>query len=356
MLNNLKKCHDCEVDPGFTHIPGCDTEYCSHCGGQVLICGGADSSMVTYLCASGIRLGVYELGEELFIKKYCPHLKDYPNVGLLIKKLITTAYQATAQSGEVTRNAAEKLTKQLGIPHYEFDVEPLMKEYSKLGEVIQGSPLNFKDNDIVLQNLQARVRAPGIWIIANMQGKLLLTTSNMSEAAVGYATMDGDTAGCVAPIGGLPKVYIKKFLDWAEKLGPAPLGVCPALKYVNEQQPTAELRPKECNQTDEDDLMPYWLLHMIETMVVKNRYTPVEIYHAIKVNTSFVKSGEDNNQLIKDITKFFKLFSMNQWKRERYALSFHMDDHNLDPRTWCRTPILTGGYAEELKELEKYIK
>ena len=85
-------------------------------------------------------------------------------------------------------------------------------------------------------------------------------------------------------------------------------------------------------------------------MVVKNRYTPVEIYQSLKVAIDY-----DNNQLIKDITKFFKLFSMNQWKRERYALSFHMDDHNLDPRTWCRTPILTGGYEEELAELQKFV-
>jgi NAD+ synthase (glutamine-hydrolysing) len=86
-------------------------------------------------------------------------------------------------------------------------------------------------------------------------------------------------------------------------------------------------------------------------MVVKNRYTPLEIYQSLRISIDY-----DNNQLIKDITKFFKLFSRNQWKRERYALSFHMDDHNLDPRTWCRTPILTGGYEEELEELIVFVK
>jgi NAD+ synthase (glutamine-hydrolysing) len=80
--------------------------------------------------------------------------------------------------------------------------------------------------------------------------------------------------------------------------------------------------------------------------VVKNRYVPTEIFEELKgIN------GYDNDQLIMDIAKFFRLFSINQWKRERYALSFHLDDHNLDPRTWCRTPILTGGYEEELAEL-----
>ena len=321
-------------------------------GFAVSLSGGADSAMVTYLCAAGIRMGVQELGIKRFMEKYCPHLiwGDNPVVEMLIQELITTAYQATAQSGDVTKRAAFCLAKALGVPHFEFNVEPMMTEYKKLGAIVKGSPLSFKENDLVLQNLQARVRAPGIWVIANMQNKLLLTTSNMSEAAVGYATMDGDTAGCVAPIGGLPKVYIKEFLRFAEEFGTSALGPLPTMKLINEQAPTAELRPKEENQTDEKDLMPYWLLHKIETMVVKNRYTPVEIFHAIMSQDKY-----DNNQLIKDITKFFKLFSINQWKRERYALSFHMDDHNLDPRTWCRTPILTGGYAEELKELEQYV-
>ena len=51
------------------------------------------------------------------------------------------------------------------------------------------------------------------------------------------------------------------------------------------------------------------------------------------------------------VERFFRLFSRNQWKRERYAPSFHVDDENLDPKTWCRFPILSGGYERELAEL-----
>jgi len=332
-------------------------------GFTISLSGGADSAMVIYLCAMGIHLGVKELGVVGFIEKYCPHVKndgifnivnaktENEFIRRITKSLITTAYQSTAQSGEITRNAAKGLAKALNIPHYEFDVEPMVKNYKNLGKIVKGSELTFEENDIVLQNLQARVRAPGIWMIANMKGTLLLTTSNMSEAAVGYATMDGDTAGSVAPIAGLPKVYIREFLAWVAYTGPRNIGPTTEMYAIVEQQPTAELRPASYKQTDEDDLMPYWLLHKIETMVVKNRYTPLEIYQSLRISIDY-----DNNQLIKDITKFFKLFSRNQWKRERYALSFHMDDHNLDPRTWCRTPILTGGYEEELEELIVFVK
>ena len=321
-------------------------------GFTIALSGGADSAMVAYQCAMGIRMAINELGIGNFIKKYCPHLinslnfqnLDKMDLTWVIKNLITTAYEATAQSGNITKNAASAIAYNLYTKHYEFDVQPVLNEYLKLGCKVKNRDLNFDDDDIVLQNLQARTRAPLIWMLANMETKLLLTTSNMSEAAVGYATMDGDTAGCVAPIAGLSKVYIREYLKWVEKW-------FPTMKLINEQQPTAELRPASSYQTDETDLMPYWLLHKIETMVVKNRYTPVEIYEALITSIDY-----DQNQLIKDITKFFKLFSQNQWKRERTAISFHMDDHNLDPKTWCRVPLLSGSYEEELEELKQYIK
>jgi NAD+ synthase (glutamine-hydrolysing) len=53
------------------------------------------------------------------------------------------------------------------------------------------------------------------------------------------------------------------------------------------------------------------------------------------------------------VERFFRLWCRNQWKRERYAPCFHLDDENLDPKTWCRFPILSGGYERELAELRQ---
>ena len=58
-------------------------------------------------------------------------------------------------------------------------------------------------------------------------------------------------------------------------------------------------------------------------------------------------------QLIERIERFFRLWARNQWKRERYAPSFHLDDKNLDPKTWCRFPILSGGFEAELMDLRR---
>jgi NAD+ synthase (glutamine-hydrolysing) len=152
--------------------------------------------------------------------------------------------------------------------------------------------------------------------------------------------MDGDTSGSLAPIAGLSKVFLLQYLRWAEKeLGYA------GLHAVNNLQPTAELRPLERHQTDEADLMPYAILVEIERHAILQRKSPLQVYEALKDHV-------EPESLRNYVKKFFRLWSINQWKRERLAPSFHLDDLNVDPRTWCRFPILSSGFAEELSKLD----
>ena len=83
-----------------------------------------------------------------------------------------------------------------------------------------GRELTWERDDVSLQNIQARARGPGIWLLANLRNALLLTTSNRSEAAVGYATMDGDTCGGLAPIAGIDKAFLLDWLKWMERHRP----------------------------------------------------------------------------------------------------------------------------------------
>jgi NAD+ synthase (glutamine-hydrolysing) len=177
-------------------------------------------------------------------------------------------------------------------------------------------------------------------MLANVNRAVLLTTSNRSEGDVGYATMDGDTSGSLAPIAGLSKPFILQWLRWAEKA----LGH-PGLNPVNSLQPTAELRPQEKHQTDEADLMPYAVLEQIEHHAIYLKKSPAEVFHAMK-------AGHDVASLKVWLKKFFRLWAANQWKRERLAPAFHVDDLNVDPRTWCRFPILSSGFLEELEEVD----
>jgi NAD+ synthase (glutamine-hydrolysing) len=177
-------------------------------------------------------------------------------------------------------------------------------------------------------------------MLANIKKAVLLTTSNRSEGDVGYATMDGDTSGSLAPIAGLSKPFILQWIKWAE----SDLGH-DGLKLINELQPTAELRPLERHQTDETDLMPYVLLEDIERLAIQHRLSPLKVYETLS------EKYADTSALKNHIRKFYRLWSANQWKRERIAPSFHLDEINVDPRTWCRFPILSSGFIEELDKL-----
>jgi NAD+ synthase (glutamine-hydrolysing) len=205
-----------------------------------------------------------------------------------------------------------------------------------------GRDLTWQTDDLALQNIQARVRAPSIWLLANVQNCLLITTSNRSEASVGYCTMDGDTAGSISPIAGVDKDFVKKWLRWAQTA----LGY-EALRHVNALAPTAELRPLADKQTDERDLMPYVLLNRIERLAFYDRLAPAAVLAQLVAE----EPTYELEQLRAYVKRFYQLWSRNQWKRERYAPSFHLDDYNVDPRSWLRFPILSGGFAEELAAL-----
>jgi NAD+ synthase (glutamine-hydrolysing) len=313
----------------------------SYSNGYMLsLSGGADSCACAVLVAKMLNVVEKEIGLE-GLKSKLSYLK-IDDSKPLVKQLLTCVYQATENSGEKTLESARELANELGAEFHLWNIQENLNEYHKMIENTISRKLSWELDDITLQNIQARVRAPGIWMLANIKNALLITTSNRSEAAVGYCTMDGDTAGGLAPIGGIDKAFLKKWLIWAQK----ELNI-DALKFVNQLQPSAELRPQSEEQTDEKDLMPYPILDQIEKCFIRDYQSPLEVFRTLRgiLPDSTLKSY---------IKKFYQLWSKNQWKRERYAPCFHLDDENLDPRTWCRFPILSGGFVEELRILEEY--
>jgi NAD+ synthase (glutamine-hydrolysing) len=334
--------------------------------------GGADSCFCAVGVAEMVRLGVEELGVDEFKRrsgcfdgppvvvqaggggKAAQTLQDTPATQgapappalsdnqQLVNALLTCAYQGTVNSSDDTFESAKELADSLGARFFNWTIDDEVTGYVGKISGALGRELAWDTDDLALQNIQARVRAPGIWLLANVQNCLLLTTSNRSEASVGYCTMDGDTAGSISPIAGVDKAFVKQWLRWAQtELGYG------ALRHVNALQPTAELRPLADKQTDERDLMPYPLLNRIERLAFYERLAPAAVLAQLVAETP----GADAEQLRTYVRRFYTLWSRNQWKRERYAPSFHLDDYNVDPRSGLRFPILSGGFGAELAAL-----
>ena len=313
--------------------------------------GGADSSMCAVLVNEMVRRGTLELGVIPFLEKIgLPELvAEVEGMDLsqavpkIMNEVLMCAYQGTVNSSPTTFESAKSLADSLGATFHHWTIDQEVNSYTAKVEEALKRPLDWELDDIALQNIQARARAPIIWMFANIRNSLLLATSNRSEGDVGYATMDGDTCGSISPIAAVDKQFILEWLQWAqEHLN------YPGLEQVNNLQPTAELRPLDQSQTDEDDLMPYRVMVAIERLAIKERLSPQQVYTKLRESKL-----EAPNLLLNHVIKFYRLWSRNQWKRERLAPSFHLDDFNVDPKTWCRFPILSGGYQEELRELEK---
>ena len=310
-------------------------------GCVVSLSGGADSAAVACLVWLMHRLAAAELGDGRASERLGLE------AGAPFERVLHCVYQATANSGATTENAARELAAGLGASFARIDVQPMVEAYTALAPALVGRALSWEQADVTLQHLQARVRATAVSRRGNAVGARLLTTSNRSEAAVGYATMDGDTCGGLAPVAVIDKAYLRRWLRWLQEHGPAETGPVPALAAVNAQAPTAELRPQDARQTDEDDLMPYDVLDAVERAAIGDKLAPRDCLTLLVEQFPEHDAGE----LRRWVRRFFELWARNQWKRERYAPSFHLDDKNLDPKTWCRFPILSGGFRSEIEDL-----
>ena len=299
--------------------------------------GGRDSAMVALLVQRMFRYH---------------HPDSSPDeLKALLHTHFLTAYMATENSGTATESAARELAEELGATFHSFGIQPAVDTHLTLIEDVVERSLSWNNpvDDLALQNVQARLRGSLIWMLANLNQALLLSTSNKSEAAVGYTTMDGDTSGGLSPIADVPKSLVSLWLEWAKDFHQVQ-----ALRHVTAMEPTAELRPKESAQSDESDLMPFFILDQLLYEFVQKAHDPVAIFQALWPSLQ-VHYNNQPQAFRDDIHRFVTLFCRAQWKRERFAISFRVTAFDLDPKTGFRFPAVQSAFREELAELDVYV-
>lgn len=316
-------------------------EYRKKCGipGFALaLSGGRDSAMCAMLVARAFRYDQPQLSAE--------ELKAYTG------KHLVTAYMGTENSGEATQSAAKGLAEELGATYLEVGIQAAVDTHVRLARELTGVDISWKDpaHDIPLQNVQARLRGSLIWMVANLNNFLLISTSNKSEAAVGYTTMDGDTSGGIAPISDVPKSLVQVWLAWA-----AGFHGLESLDDVVKTPATAELRPPDQKQTDEEDLMPFDVLDQLMYGFVQRGQDPLDLFRSLWPEMK-ARYGGDPRAFAAHVRKFVRMFCFAQWKRERFAISFRVAAFDLDPKTGFRFPPVQAPFTEELAELDRYVE
>ena len=161
-----------------------------------------------------------------------------------------------------------ELSRRLGMKLAEQSITPA---FSTLLEQLQLPLPNREASSRATENLQSRLRGNILMTISNAEGRLLLSTGNKSELALGYCTLYGDTNGGLAVIGDVLKteVYaLAKHMNRDSELIP---------QAVIEKRPSAELAP---GQFDDQSLPPYDVLDPILRLYFEQKATPKEIVAA----------------------------------------------------------------------------
>ncbi len=161
-------------------------------------------------------------------------------------------------SSEGSVKDAEALAKRLKIRYLRIPIENSFQ--SMLASIAPAR--GAKRGGLTEENLQSRLRGVILMAISNDTGRLLLTTGNKSELAVGYCTLYGDMCGALAVIADVPKTMVYRVARWVNR----EREIIP--KSSIQKAPSAELRP---NQTDQDSLPPYEELdRILESYVVND--------------------------------------------------------------------------------------
>ncbi len=193
-----------------------------------------------------------------------------------------------AISNEDAREEAETL----GVEYHVISIEPLFKAFlNALSTEFAGTAPDHSE-----ENIQARCRGMILMAISNKKGKMLLTTGNKSEMAVGYATLYGDMAGGFAPLKDAPKMAVYRLAEWRNGRSQT------IPQRVIERPPSAELAP---DQEDEDSLPPYSILDAILELYIEHDQCPGDI----------IAKGFDEAT----VDKVISMVNRNEYKRRQAA-------------------------------------
>lgn len=252
-------------------------------------------------------------------------LNECTEAGRYAERVSTVYLPNKLYSSSGTQEAARALAEELGVP---FRVVSIHEEaevaLAKAAEMAGGAD---KIAPMAKQNLQARVRGAMMLNWANSAGGLLLVTSNLSEAAVGYTTTGGDNEGGYSPIANVPKTLVSRLLEYiAARDGIA------SLRKVLAIPPSAELAP---DQLDETDLMPYVVLDDLMHLYARRRLSLPDCWRILRQRHP--KHGAE--QLREWTASFAVRFAANQWKRDQHPVALKVMDLDLDPKTGFRFPV-----------------
>ncbi|MFN2502154.1 MAG: NAD+ synthase [Pyrinomonadaceae bacterium] len=173
-------------------------------------------------------------------------------------------------SSEGSIKDSEELVKNLGC---KSRLEPISDTFEVLLKQMKLHKPTKGGESLAAENMQSRLRGVILMAISNAEGRLLLSTGNKSELAVGYCTLYGDTNGGLAVLGDVLKTEVWQIArQLNERAGRE---IIP--NKIIDKKPSAELAP---NQFDQDSLPPYDLMDPVLELYFEHKASPAQIVEA----------------------------------------------------------------------------
>ena len=158
-----------------------------------------------------------------------------------------------------------ELGRRLGMPVIEH---PISNAYEILREELHLPAPSIDSRSVASENLQSRLRGNILMTISNAENRLLLSTGNKSELALGYCTLYGDTNGGLAVLGDVLKTEVYALANYVN----SKREIIP--QSIVAKRPSAELAP---GQFDDQSLPPYDQLDRVLKLYFEQKATPQEI-------------------------------------------------------------------------------
>jgi NAD+ synthetase len=224
-------------------------------------------------------------------------------------------------TAQMSLDDSREMVERLGVEYDEIAIGPLMKQFA-VSLAPTFSRLGPKPAwDTTDENIQARIRGMLLMALSNRSGRIVLTTGNKSEMAVGYATLYGDMAGGFAVIKDVFKTRVYDLARWRNRQSP----VIP--QNIIERAPSAELKP---GQTDQDSLPSYEVLDAIIEAYMERDESPRQI----------IARGYDEV----DVRRVVGMLKRSEYKRRQAPPGIRVTQRAFG-KDW-RYPI-TSAYIEE---------
>jgi len=344
--------------------------------------GGADSSAVAAIVHTMCTLVYHQIklhGPTSQVAQDLQRLTHTQGTGFMpsspqevASHVFTTCFMGSSNSSTSTNSRSFRLAAAIGSYHLRVNIDLMVSAVLKTFAIATGKIPNYESKggtrgeDLALQNIQARLRMVTAYLFAQLlpwvRGRsgflLVLGSANVDEALRGYFTKYDASSADLNPIGGINKGDLKRMLLYcADKFDIA------VLDEVANAEPTAELRPFDSNendendyhtQTDEEDMgMTYAELSYYGRLRKIGRCGPVTMFKKLIQIWQHLTPEE----VAAKVKKFFAMYSMNRHKMCTITPAYHAEAYSPDDNRFdLRQFLYNVRWTWQFRRIDELVK